>query len=100
MKKIVILSAIILTINLTSCKKAYTCECTTTEISSTVNGVSQSSTGSSKQVTTKQISKTSKKNAQAICGNSTDVYTSTYSDASSSTNTTYVDNLSTNCTLK
>lgn len=83
----------------TSCKKEYTCECTTTSLNSTVNGVPQQ-TGSAKKVSIRGISKTSKKNAKAICGNSTDTYTNTYYDSQSGTSYNSTSTETTKCKLK
>ncbi|PBQ32792.1 hypothetical protein CNR22_13745 [Sphingobacteriaceae bacterium] len=54
-------------ISLASCKKDYTCVCSTNY-------------DSDKSVTTRDVSNSSKKNAEAICGNSTEVYTYTYTN--------------------
>ena len=65
MKKLPILGIAAMLLSLVSCKKAYTCECTTTYDNDVV-------------VSTRDISKTSKKTAEAICGNYSekDTYTS------------------------
>ena len=88
MKKINILAAVAYVLILSSCKKPYTCECTTIYSDGTV-------------VSKRDISKTSKKTAKAICGGGTDVYTETYSSGSGTSGTTaYTDSAVTSCELK
>lgn len=83
MKNLSILCIATAMISLASCKKAYTCECTTNY-------------GSDKTVTTRDISKTSKGTAEAICGNSSQADTYTNFSPANTTTDTYV----TTCTLK
>jgi hypothetical protein len=82
MKRIVVLITVGIALGLPSCKKAYTCECTSSDSFNTV-------------VTTREISKTGKKTAEAICGDYTTVYTPVNSGSGSTTLTE-----STNCALK
>ncbi len=83
--KITFLAIALFTIMVSSCKKAYTCQCTTTD-----------PYGSS--VSTRDISKTSKNTAEAICGNSSDVYTQAFNSGSGTATSTY--NSITSCSLK
>ncbi len=83
MKKISLLAIALFTLSISSCKKAYKCECTTSDAYGTT-------------VSTRDISKTSEKNAQAICGNSTETYTGIGSGSS----TSIVVNSNTSCSLK
>ncbi len=97
MKKLTLLAFITLSISITSCKKAYQCECVSKETSSTTNGVANPVSNNS-STSTREISKTSKKNAQANCGNSTEVNTTSVSFAGTSIVT--VSNVTKTCTLK
>ena len=97
MKKIILLASVITVASFASCKKAATCECTTTVTSETYNGVNSMGTSSQTTVETREISKTSKKTAAAICGNGTT--TSTYNSGGSSSNTS-ITNSSTTCAIK
>jgi len=97
MKKIILLASVITVASFASCKKAATCECTTTVTSQTYNGVNSMGTSSQTTVNTREISKTSKKTAAAICGNGTE--TSTYNSGGSSSNT-QITNSSTTCAIK
>jgi len=85
MKKITVLAVASLTLTLSSCKKAYTCVCTTTDSNGSL-------------VSTRDISKTSEKTAQAICGNSSQVYTETFNAGSGTSTSSY--NSLTSCDLK
>jgi hypothetical protein len=71
MKQIIILIIPAVLLIVSSCKRAYSCECTTID---SLGGTA---------TTKRDISKTSKKTAQAICGNYTSEYT--YTDGSSTT---------------
>jgi hypothetical protein len=97
MKKTIFLIAVIIATSFASCKKAYKCECSTSETSSSTNGV-PNTVSDAVSVNTREISKSSKKSATAQCGNSTDVTTSSFQDFG----TTYVttSNSSTTCSLK
>ena len=98
MKKIMLLAAVVSVASFASCKKAATCECTTTVTSYTENGVNILGTQSQTTVETRQISKTDKKTAAAMCGNSTTTDTQSYTSGGSS----YTDimNSSTTCAIK
>ena len=98
MKKIILLASVITVASFASCKKAATCECTTTVTSQTYNGVNSMGTTSQTSVETREISKTSKKTAAAICGNGTT--TETYNNGSSSSPVTQITNASTTCAIK
>jgi len=71
MKQVIILAIAAVTLTVSSCKRAYSCECTS------VNSIGGTT------ITKRDISKTSKKTAQAICGSYTSEYN--YADASSTT---------------
>jgi len=93
-----LLAAVISVASFASCKKAATCECTTTVTSYTENGVNILGTQSQTTVSTREIAKTSKKTAAAICGNSTTTDTQTYTSGG----TTYSDVMtsSSTCAIK
>ena len=95
MKKIMLLAAVISVASFASCKKAATCECTTTITSYTADGVNILGTNSQSTVETFEIAKTDKKTAAAICGNST-----TTDTEKSSGGPTYIMNSSTTCAIK
>ncbi|MBP8034390.1 MAG: hypothetical protein KAZ71_07310 [Bacteroidia bacterium] len=99
MKKIILLASVITVASFASCKKAATCECTTTVTGQSTNGTAANLSGySNTTVTTKEISKTSKKTAAAMCGNgeTTQTTTSTFG----STTNTQVQTSSTTCAIK
>lgn len=62
MKKITLLAAVIIAASFASCKKEYTCECTTT-----INGATYTASGTS--------GKMKKKDAKTWCENGNDSYT-------------------------
>lgn len=84
MKKIAVLAIALSTLSISSCKKAYKCECTTSDAYGT-------------RVITRDISKTGEKNAHAICGNYIDTYTGVVPGSSTAS---YVETINTSCSLK
>lgn len=86
MKKVLFLTAVTV-IALSSCKKTYKCECTSSNSYSTT-------------VTTRDISKTDKKTAEAVCGDESTVYTENYSAGSGTSAGTTVTTTTTDCSLK
>lgn len=83
MKNLSLLCIATAMISLASCKKEYTCECTTNY-------------DDDKIVTTRDISKTSKSTAEAICGNYSEADTYTNFSPANVTTDTYM----TTCALK
>ena len=93
MKK-TILSIFVVGLAMASCKKDRTCTCSTTEVSSTTNGVT-TPVSTDKQTSVQKITKVSKKGAACNSGEQT----TTNSYTSGGTTYTTVDVTKMDCTL-
>lgn len=95
MKTITLAAIASLAISVVSCKKDYTCQCTTVGSSS-----SGSATFASPAVVTtkRDIPKTSRKTAEAICGDYTQTASSSYT--SQGVTYTFTDIQTTSCKVK